>query len=83
MLSDAETLKGHGKGLLIMIVAIFVTLSIMGTVTGDYSVLYQVAAFAGTVVKYIVHVVGAFAIYLAFMLFLAACIEKIAHRRKQ
>ncbi len=83
MLSDAETLKGHGKGLLIMIVAIFVTLSIMGTVTGDYSVLYQVAAFAGTVVKYIVYVVGGLIIYLVFMLLLAACIEKVAHWRKK
>jgi hypothetical protein len=77
MLHDAETLKSQGKGLLIMIITIFVTLSIMDTVTGNYSVLYQVAAFAGTVLKYPAYVVGAIALYLAFMLFLAANIEKM------
>ena len=50
-----EMLRKDGQGVGIMLITIVITLFIMGSITGNYVVLYQVLSFTVTMVKYVAY----------------------------
>ena len=51
-----EMLKKDGQGMGIMLITIVITLFIMGSIVGDYTVLYRVMSTIGTILKNVVYV---------------------------